>query len=68
MINKEEVLIIHDEVLKLYGGATGVRDMGGLESAIARPFQTFSETDLYPTCFEKSSCNWSMEIKEPDMF
>lgn len=55
MITKEEVFLIHHEVLKLHGGANGVRDTGGLESAIARPYQTFAETDLYPTCFEKAA-------------
>ena len=55
MITKEEVFLIHDEVVNLHGGANGIRDIGGLESAIARPFQTFAETDLYPTCFEKAA-------------
>jgi death on curing protein len=55
MITKEEVFLIHDEVVKLHGGANGIRDIGGLESAIARPFQSFAETDLYPTYFEKAA-------------
>ena len=55
MIAKEEVFLIHDEVVKLHGGANGIRDLGGLESAIARPYQTFGEEDLYPTCFEKAA-------------
>ena len=55
MITKEEVFLIHDEVVKLHGGANGIRDIGGLESAIARPFQSFAETDLYPICFEKAA-------------
>ena len=55
MITKEEVFLIHDEVVKLHGGANGIRDIGGLESAIARPYQTFAEEDLYPTCFEKAA-------------
>lgn len=54
MISKEEVFLIHNEVVKLHGGANGIRDIGGLESAIARPYQTFGEEDLYPTCFEKA--------------
>jgi death on curing protein len=29
--------------------------MGGLESAIARPYQSFGGQDLYPSCFEKSA-------------
>jgi death-on-curing protein len=55
MINKEEVFLIHDEVVKLHGGANGIRDMGGLESAIARPYQTYDSLDLYPSAFEKNA-------------
>jgi death on curing protein len=55
MINKNEVLLIHNQVVSIYGGANGVRDMGGLESAIARPYQSFGGQDLYPSCFEKSA-------------
>lgn len=55
MITKDEVLLIHDQVVKLHGGANGVRDLNGLESAITRPYQSFAGNDLYPSCFEKSA-------------
>lgn len=55
MITKEEVFLIHNEVIILYGGSNGIRDIGGLESAIARPYQTFGAEDLYLTCFEKAA-------------
>lgn len=32
-----EVLVIHEELIDLYGGAHGVRDMGAIESALFRP-------------------------------
>lgn len=32
-----EVLVMHEELIELYGGAQGVRDMGALESALFRP-------------------------------
>lgn len=54
MITKEEVLLIHDQVVKLHGGANGVRDMNGLESAIVRPYQRW-QYELYPSCFEKAA-------------
>lgn len=47
--------MIHTEVLKLHGGANGIPEMAGLESAIARPYQTYDGNDLYPTCFEKAA-------------
>jgi len=55
MITKEEVLLIHNEVIKLHGGSNGIRDVGGLEAAIARPYQTFDSEDLYPSCFEAAA-------------
>lgn len=42
------VLDIHAEQLALFGGPDGVRDLGLLESALARPLNKFAygETDL----------------------
>jgi len=55
MISKKEVLLIHEQVVKMHGGSEGVRDINGLESAIARPYQSFAGADLYPSCFEKAA-------------
>jgi len=38
-IEERDVLAIHDRLLALYGGATGLRDRGLLQSALARPRQ-----------------------------
>jgi death-on-curing protein len=53
MISLNEVLQLHENSIRDYGGSFGVRDMNLLESAIARPFQTFEGTELYPTVYEK---------------
>jgi death-on-curing protein len=55
MISKEEVLIIHSEVVSAHGGANGIREIGGLESAISRPFELFEGIQLYATVFEKAA-------------
>lgn len=55
MILIKDILELHRLSIELYGGAVGVRDLGLLESAIARPFQTFGGDDLYPTVFEKAA-------------
>jgi death-on-curing protein len=55
MISVAQVLKIHALAIEKFGGANGVRDVGGLESALARPFQTFAGTELYPTIFEKAA-------------
>jgi death on curing protein len=41
-IEERDALAIHDRLLALHGGATGVRDRGLLESALARPRQHYS--------------------------
>lgn len=55
MILIDDILNLHELSIKVYGGGTGVRDMGLLESAIARPFQRFGAEDLYPSVFEKAA-------------
>lgn len=55
MISVEQALKIHTIAIEKFGGANDVRDMGGLESALARPFQSFGGEDLYPSIFEKAA-------------
>jgi death on curing protein len=51
----DDILKLHEGSIDYYGGARGIRDIGLLESAIARPFQTFGGEDLYLTAFEKAA-------------
>lgn len=55
MISKESVLKIHELSIAKYGGSEGIRDEGLLESALARPYQTFDSANLYPTTYEKAA-------------
>ncbi len=55
MISLNAALHIHDESIKSFGGSHGVRDLGALESALKRPFQTFGGEELYPSPLEKAS-------------
>ena len=55
MITKKTVLRLHELSINIYGGAQGTRDEGLMESAIARPYQTFGGEDLYPTIFGKAA-------------
>ena len=50
-----EVVALHRRLLQLTGGADGIRDLGGLEAAIAQPKATFGGADLYPTVVEKAT-------------
>jgi death-on-curing protein len=47
-IDKRVLLLLHDESLAEHGGATGMRDEGLLDSALARPLNlaAFEEPDI----------------------
>jgi len=51
----DEVIAIHDNMISLYGGSHGIRDLGLVESAISRPKATFGGKDLYPDIFAKAA-------------
>ena len=48
MISVAHALSVHALQIARYGGATGLRDRGALESALARPFQGFCDQEAYP--------------------
>jgi len=50
-----EVLDLHRRVIEQSGGAEGVRDLGGVESAVAQPQMTFGGDELYPTIESKAT-------------
>lgn len=49
----EDALYLHDEQLRLYGGATGVRDQGLILSALLRP-----QTGYYGDLIEEAAALW----------
>jgi death-on-curing protein len=51
----DEVLQLHRLVVEQSGGAGGVREIGGVESALAQPQMTFGGTDLYPALADKAA-------------
>jgi death-on-curing protein len=55
MISVKQALEIHEIVVGQFGGSMGIRDSGLLQSALARPFQTFGGEDLYPDFFSKAA-------------
>jgi death-on-curing protein len=50
-----QVLALHAQQVRQYGGGTGLRDRGALESALARPAVTFGGEDLYPDMADKAA-------------
>ena len=55
VLKLNEVLYLHQQLLKQSGGADGIRDLGVLESALAQPQMTFDGVDLYPTLVDKTA-------------
>jgi death-on-curing protein len=50
-----EALELHRRVIGQSGGALGVLNLGGLESALAQPRMTFGGKDLYPAVVDKAA-------------
>jgi len=49
---KQTLIELHAELLAEFGGAAGIRDMGALEAALARPFQIIAYGDDRATIFD----------------
>ncbi len=46
-LSVDDVLLVHRRVIEEFGGASGLRDRGLLESAVAMPQSTFGGNDLH---------------------
>jgi death on curing protein len=61
-----EVVDLHQALLEQTGGATGIRDLAGLESALAQPHATFDRRDLHPTVIDKAAAlGFSLTLNHP---
>jgi death-on-curing protein len=58
-LTPQEVLFLHARIVSETGGSHGVRDVGLMEAAIARPQATFGGQDLYPDIFTKAAAMMS---------
>lgn len=54
-LSKEQILMLHSQLIEEYGGSDGVRDYNLLDSALENPFQSFGGEELYPTLRAKAS-------------
>ncbi|HWY78795.1 MAG TPA: type II toxin-antitoxin system death-on-curing family toxin [Candidatus Sulfotelmatobacter sp.] len=54
-LTPQQVLAIHDQMVKRFGGSSGVRDIGLVESAVAYPMAPFDGADLYENIFDKAA-------------
>jgi len=54
-LSVEEVLYLHYRLVKRTGGAPGLRDVGLLQSAVARPLTGYQGVEAYQTVFDKAA-------------
>ena len=54
-LSKEQVLLLHTQLIEEFGGTDGVRDYNLLDSALETPFQSFAGEELYPTIQAKAA-------------
>lgn len=54
-LSLSEALELHERIIAQTGGSSGLREVGGLESALAQPRMTFGGAELYPTIAEKAA-------------
>lgn len=54
-LSPEEVLQLHEDQISSFGGTSGVRDWGLLESALAQPQATFGGKFLHPRIYEQAA-------------
>jgi len=55
MMGIKDAISIHELLIDKFGGSQGIRDVTLLESALARPYHTFDQKDLYSTPIEKAA-------------
>ena len=61
-----EIVGLHQALLDQTGGATGIRNLGGLESALTQPRATFDGEDLHPTIVQKAAAlAFSLTLNHP---
>lgn len=54
-LSKEQIIMLHTQLIQQTGGSDGVRDYNLLDSALEIPFQSFGGDELYPTIQAKAA-------------
>ena len=54
-LSKEQILMLHTQLIQQTGGSDGVRDYNLFDSALETPFQSFGGDELYPTIQAKAA-------------
>ena len=54
-LTKEQILLLHTQLIETTGGSDGIRDISLLESALESPFQSYGGEELYPSIQAKAA-------------
>ena len=54
-LTEEQLIYLHDELIRATGGSQGLRDKNLLQSALYSPLQTFDSSELFPTIQRKAA-------------
>lgn len=54
-LSVQQILALHEVLMREFGGADALRDRGALEAAVARPAATFGGEDLYDDVAAKAA-------------
>lgn len=55
ILSKDQVILLHKQLIDETGGSNGINDEEMLESALAAPFQTFDGQELFPSIYQKAA-------------
>lgn len=53
-LTREQIILLHAQLIRETGGIDGIRDEGLLDSALNAPFQSFGGTDSFPSIQQKA--------------
>ncbi|MFT7557376.1 MAG: death-on-curing protein [Planctomycetota bacterium] len=62
-LSVEEVILVHRQVISVYGGVQGILDIHLLESAIFRPQTTIGGQEMFPEVFDKAAVLMQLIIR-----
>lgn len=53
-LSRDQMLLLHSQLIDRYGGTHGGRDEGLLDSALSAPFQGFGDYEFFQTVIDKA--------------
>lgn len=54
-LSKRQVMDLHSDLIRAFGGTDGIRDETLLDSALNAPFQSFSGEEIFPSVQQKAA-------------